>query len=192
MANNCCVTPAPPSVLEGTLLKDATLQGGVIQSDVKIDAPAVPKGTAGGDLGGSYPNPKVVKSTNQVLETPVIKGEITTDSAAKEALVRLFVQAALDDEDLLEALKACIISSINRCDGSSHAVGDMIPTCDEMSAAIKTEISVIGNQLGKLTSLTPTKTEAPSTPTEMYGGRTAVMGAPKGFLAFGKNLVPYY
>lgn len=196
MANNCCTQPLPPSKLEGTILQDVVVKG-----DTTYDSAA---------------SQSIIELVEQLglsdidLTDVTLRGDTTYDADARDALITVVEQALgsdedfrdqflktlldaiLNDEDLLEALKACIISSINRCDGSSHAVGDTLPTCDEMTAAITEEMAAIDDNLGKITTSTPRTTTETELPTTIVGNRAQVLGRPAGYLSFGGKLVPYY
>lgn len=63
-----------------------------------------------------------------------IVSKITLDKEFIQGIADKVVDQLLGDDDTLAALKQCIISSINRCDGTPLSVGDMVATCDELVA----------------------------------------------------------
>lgn len=74
----------------------------------------------------------LVVKNQEFINTIVSK--ITLDKEFIQGIADKVVDQLLDDDDTLAALKQCIISSINRCDGTPMAVGDKVATCDELAA----------------------------------------------------------
>lgn len=83
-----------------------------------------------------------------------------------------------------------IAALFRTCAGSPHEPGDTIPTCTEMTLAIETAVEA-ARRVDACAYPPPTH-EAPELPTTLYGARTALLGAPVGFLNVGGFRVPHY
>lgn len=72
----------------------------------------------------------------------------------------------------------------NDCDGVPHAAGAMLPSCEQLVAAVAAVVTVSPTALPY--------TEQTELPTRIYGPRTALLGEPDGwFLIQGKH-VPFW